>query len=176
MSFRDLRTFLHSKRGSRGVGRDTVVNASVVGSGLRPEELCYIGLDVARGLEHLSKKKVCEQRNFDVIVILKGAVSRYSVIVCPFFARATKWLLPVQVSWTSVRSAARTTSPPQLSRANVIFLEQLSCSTALPCGRHFFPHKMAAKNHWLSWHCRFKSKQPLRFRSVQIFSTASWSA
>ena len=29
-------------------------------------------------------------------------------------------------------------------------------SAALPCGRHYFPpHKMAAKNHRLSWHCRF---------------------
>ena len=31
-----------------------------------------------------------------------------------------------------------------------------SFSAAFPCGRHYFsPHKMAAKNHRLSWHCRF---------------------
>ena len=31
------------------------------------------------------------------------------------FARAKKWLLLAQVSWTSARSAARTASPPKLS-------------------------------------------------------------
>ena len=37
-------------------------------------------------------------------------------------------------------------SPPTLSRANVIFLEQLSLSAALPCGRHYFsPHKWLPK-------------------------------
>ena len=56
----------------------------------------------------------------------------------------------------TARSAARTASPPKLSRENVVFLKQLSFSAALPCGRHYFsPHKMAAKNHQLLWHCRF---------------------
>ena len=40
----------------------------------------------------------------------------------------------------TVRSAARTTSLPKLSRANVVFLEHLSFSAALPYGRHYFPH------------------------------------
>ena len=54
----------------------------------------------------------------------------------------------------TARSAALTTSPSKLSRVNAIFFE--SISAALPCGRHYFsPHKMAAKNHRLSWHCRF---------------------
>ena len=35
-------------------------------------------------------------------------------------------------------------------------------SAALPCSRHYFsPHKMAAKHHRLSWHCRFKAGPPL---------------
>ena len=38
------------------------------------------------------------------------------------------------------QSAARIASPPQLSRANVVFLEQLLFSAALPCGRHYFSH------------------------------------
>ena len=37
------------------------------------------------------------------------------------------------------------------------WVEQLSFSAVLPCGRHYFPHKkMAEKNHRLSWHCRYK--------------------
>ena len=51
----------------------------------------------------------------------------------------------------TARSAARTASPAKLSREKVVFLEQLSFSAALSCGRHYFsPHKMAAKNHRLS--------------------------
>ena len=56
-----------------------------------------------------------------------------------------------------LRSAARTASPPKLSRENVVFLQKMSFSAAFSCGRHYFsPHKMVAKNHRLSWHCRFK--------------------
>ena len=40
----------------------------------------------------------------------------------------------------TARLAARTTSPPKLSRVNVVFLEQLSFFAALPRGRHYFPH------------------------------------
>ena len=37
------------------------------------------------------------------------------------------------------------------------WVEKMSFSAALPCGHHYVsPHKMAAKNHRLSWHCRFK--------------------
>ena len=75
-------------------------------------------------------------------VYFKGAVprSQYSVIFCAFFARAKKWLLLAQVSWTSARSAARTASPPQLGRANVIFLEQLSFSRPCLVAAIIFPH------------------------------------
>ena len=51
------------------------------------------------------------------------------------------------------RSAARTTSPPKLSRANIVF-RCLAISPPL-----FFPHKMAAKDHRLSWHCRFLTQR-----------------
>ena len=80
-----------------------------------------------------------------------GSVTIFSEFLRFFFCASKKWLLIAQVSRISARSAARTASPPQLSRANVVFLEQLSFSAALPCGRHYFsPHKMAAKNHRLS--------------------------
>ena len=36
-------------------------------------------------------------------------------------------------------SRATTASPPQLSRVNVVFLEQWSFSATLPCGRHYLP-------------------------------------
>ena len=79
------------------------------------------------------------------------------------FCASKKWWLLAQVSSSSsvkimtARSAAQTTSPPKLSRANVIFLQRMSFSAAFPCGRYYFsPHKMADKNHRLSWHCRFK--------------------
>ena len=39
----------------------------------------------------------------------------------------------------TARSAARTTSPSKVSRVNVLFLKQLSISSALPRGRHFYP-------------------------------------
>ena len=74
-----------------------------------------------------------------------------------FFCSSKKWRLLTQVSRISDSQSQAAASPPQLSRENVVFFEQLSFSEALPCGRHYFsPHKMAAKNHRLSWHCRFK--------------------
>ena len=85
---------------------------------------------------------------------LKGAVSRYSVIFLRFLPeqkRATARANVADIKTTTGRSAAQITLPPKLSLANVVFLEQLSFSAALPCGRHYFsPHKMAAKNHRLS--------------------------
>ena len=106
-------------------------------------------------------------------------MSRYSVIFC---ARK-KWQLLAQVSQTSdhdmtARLAAQTTSPPKLSRENVVFLEQMSFSAALPSGHHYFsPRKMAAKNHWLSWHCRFNSQSVAPSSTyIRIFSFWSWSS
>ena len=49
----------------------------------------------------------------------------------------------------TARSVAWTTSPPKLSRVNIVF-RGLALWPPL-----FSPHKMAAKNHRLSWHCRF---------------------
>ena len=90
---------------------------------------------------------------------LKGAVSRYSVIFCAFFCARKNGDCSRKCrghQTMTARSAARTASPAKLSRENVVFLEQVSFSASLPCGRHYFsPHKMAAKNHRLSWHCRF---------------------
>ena len=82
----------------------------------------------------------------------KGAVSRYSVIFCAFFARANNGDCSRKCRGhrtMTARSAARTTSPPKLSRANIVF-RGLALWPPL-----FFPHKMAAKNHRPSWHCRF---------------------
>ena len=93
----------------------------------------------------------------------KGAVSRYSVISFVFFfvrknGDCSRKNCGHQTM--TARSAARTASLLQLSRANVAFVEQLSFPAALPCGRHYFsPNKIAAKNHRLSWHCRFKMSQ-----------------
>ena len=91
---------------------------------------------------------------------LKGAVSRYSVIFCAFFAWAKNGDCPRNCrghQTLTAQSAARTASLPKLSWPNVVFLEHMLFSAALPRGRHYFsPHKMAAQNHRLSWHCRFK--------------------
>ena len=91
---------------------------------------------------------------------IKGAVSRYSEIFCAFLARVKNGDCSRKCrgdQTMTARSAARTASPPKLSRENVVFL--VFCGLALwpPL---FSPHKMAAKNHQLSWHCRFKT--PLR--------------
>ena len=57
-------------------------------------------------------------------------------------------------------------------RSAVIIQRCAACpwiSAIFPGGRHYFsPHKMAKKNHWLSWHSRFKfsmSKTCRRLRS-----------
>ena len=84
----------------------------------------------------------------------KGAVSRYSVNFCAVFAQGKNGDCSRKCRGhhtMTAQSAARTASPAKLSRENVVFLEQLSFSAALPCGRHYFsPHKMAAKTHRLS--------------------------
>ena len=60
----DLRSFLLSKRADR---RDEVyVNSKVIAAGLCADDFLHVGLDIARGLEHLSEKKVknrVEQEN-----------------------------------------------------------------------------------------------------------------
>ena len=102
-------------------------------------------------------------------------MSRYSVIFCAFFCAAKNGDCSRKSrghQTMTARSAAGTTSLSKLSRVNVVFLEQLSISAALPCGRHYFsPHEMATKNHRLSWHCRFKTDScPLQLHSEMIFS------
>ena len=91
------------------------------------------------------------------------------MVFCALFARAKNGCCLRKCRGHLARSAARTASPPQPSRANIVFLEQLSFSAALPSGRHYFsPHKMAAKNHRLSWHCRF---------NISIsFSSRGWNS
>ena len=94
--------------------------------------------------------------------VLKWQCHDIQWFFCAFFCARKKWRQRKCRGYQTMtaRSAARTASPPKMSRENVVFLEQLSFSAALPCGRHYFsPHKMAAKNHWLSWHCRFKILQ-----------------
>ena len=92
-------------------------------------------------------------------ILFKGAVSRYSVIFCAFL-RGQKWRLLAQVSRTSDHDSS-------VSRANsfIVQAESRKCRfpqaivvfRGLPCGSHYIsPHKMAAKYHRLSWHCRFK--------------------
>ena len=91
---------------------------------------------------------------------LKGAVLRYSVIFCAFFARG-KWRLLTQASRTSDHdswashannlTAEAESRKCRFPRAIVMFRD-LALWPPL-----FFPHKMAAKNHRLSWRCRFKS-------------------
>ena len=79
-----------------------------------------------------------------------------------FFCASKKWRLLAQVSRTSdhISLVSRANSfTAQLGRENVVFLQKMSFSAAFPCGRHYFsPHKMAAKNHRLLWHCHFKQK------------------
>ena len=80
---------------------------------------------------------------------VKGAVSQYSVISCPFFCASKNGDCSRKCcghQTMTARSAVRTASPAKLSRANAAFLKQLLFSVALPCGRHYFPRaKMAAK-------------------------------
>ena len=67
------------------------------------------------------------------------------------FCVSKKWLLLAQVSRTSARSAARTASLPKLSRASVVFRGFAQWQPL------FSPHKMAAKNHRLPFHCLFNT-------------------
>ena len=72
----------------------------------------------------------------------------------------------------TARSVARTTSSPKLGRANVVFSRSCLAADII-----FFPHKMAAKNHRLSWHCRFKAKrrmQNLGKRKCKLIANFSW--
>ena len=70
-------------------------------------------------------------------------MSRYSVIFCAFFARVKNGNCSRKCRGHQImtaRSAARTTSPPKLSRANVVFLQKMLFSAAFPSGRHYFSH------------------------------------
>ena len=95
---------------------------------------------------------------------LKGQFHEILWFFALFFCSSKQWRLLAQTSRTSdhdTRSAAQTTSPPKLSRGNFVF-RSLALWPPL-----FSPHKMAAKNHRLSWHCRIK-KSTLRFNLEQL--------
>ena len=92
---------------------------------------------------------------------VKGAVWWYSVIFWGFFAWAKNGDYSrkrcVHQTMTA-RWAARTDSPPKLSRANVVF-----------CGLAWWPPlsfttQNGWKNHRLSWHCRFIRLLPSSLR------------
>ena len=60
----DLRSFLRSKRVEKDDER-IYVNSQVIESGLGADDFIRINLDIARGLEYLSKKKVnCSVANW----------------------------------------------------------------------------------------------------------------
>ena len=85
-------------------------------------------------------------------VLKRGSVTIFSDFL-HFFARVKNGdcsRQPRGHPTMTVWSAAQTTSPPKKSRANVAF-RGLALWPPL-----FSPHKMAAKNHRLSWHSRFK--------------------
>ena len=93
----------------------------------------------------------------------KGAVSRYSVIFCTLFARA-------KYGHCSRKCHGYQLGQPREQLHRPSWVEQLSFSAAWPGGRHYFsPHKMAAKNHRLSWHCRFKGSVERSLLSRAIF-------
>ena len=87
-------------------------------------------------------------------LIIKGAVSRYSVIFCSFFARAKNGDCSHKCrghQTITARSATRTTSPAKLSQANVFFSSNCRFLRSCLAAAIIFPtHKMAAKNHRLS--------------------------
>ena len=75
----------------------------------------------------------------------------------------------------TARSAARRASTPETSRAKIVLLEKMSFSTAFPCDHHYLsPHKMAAKNHRLSWHCRFKQLFMVQPGAVKLDLWRHW--
>ena len=57
-------------------------------------------------------------------------------------------------------------------RSAVIIQRCAACpwiSAIFPGGRHYFsPHKMAKKNHWLSWHSRFKTSACTTYLNKQV--------
>ena len=90
-----------------------------------------------------------------------GPASRYSVIFCAFFCATKEWRLLEQVSRTSDHDSS-------VSHANDFTAQAESRKCRFPRAIHYgfprpclvaaiiSPHKMAAKNHQLSWHCHFK--------------------
>ena len=106
----------------------------------------------------------------------KGAVSRYSVIFGAFFCVSKKWRLLPQVSRTSDydRSVSRVNNFTAQAKSSKFFFspEHLSFPVALPCCRHFFsPHKMAAKSHRLSSHCRYRQDLDFSLVFTDFFTT-----
>ena len=74
-----------------------------------------------------------------ILQLVKGAVSRNSVIFA-LFLREQK-MATARASVADISSICRANGfTARLSRANVVFLEQVSFSAALFCGRHYFSH------------------------------------
>ena len=72
----DLRSFLRSKRVEKDDER-IYVNSQVIESGLGADDFIRINLDIARGLEYLSKKKVsCSVANWLFGEITAGTSQR----------------------------------------------------------------------------------------------------
>ena len=97
------------------------------------------------------------------------------------FCASKKWRLLAQVSRTSdhdssVSRAKSFTAQDESSKNR--FLEKMWFSAAYPCGRHYFsPHRMAAKNHRLSWRISFVQKKKKRCSSSfnYMFSLLSFA-
>ena len=72
---------------------------------------------------------------------------------CPFLC--ARKMATASASVADIRPWQLSQPREQLRRPS--WVEQVSFSAVLPCGRHYYsPHKMAEKNHRLSWQCRFK--------------------
>ena len=106
----------------------------------------------------------------------KGAVSRYSVIFCTFLREHKMAAARASVADISAVSRANSFTAKAVSskchfpRAIVVF-------RGLPLWPPLFsPHKMAAKNHRLPWHCRFNffNRWNYRHETWHTCSSCSW--
>ena len=111
--------------------------------------------------------------HFEVeLALLRGSVTIFSDF-WRFFLREQKM---AQVSRTSDydRSVNRVNNFTAQAESSKIFFspEQLSFPVALPCCRHYFsPHKMAAKSHRLSSHCRYRQDLDFSLVFTDFFTT-----
>ena len=77
-------------------------------------------------------------------LVIKGAVSRYSVIFCASSFLREEKMATAHASVADIRPWQLGQPREQLHYPS--WVEKMSFSAALPCGRHYFsPHKMAAK-------------------------------